>query len=198
MKTSRLFASTAMLALGVFLWKGFVATGDGEGCKSADIKSPATLTAPTTASATAQPVPAAVPLSSVAHTPAVAAVQPSAPLASATRAVGTPAAADSASNALYSPAGSVLKEAAQPAAPGSVIVMKPMPRRSLARDADTSSSLDETRATTTADSALAPGSAQARYRARAARRTQHPVQAAKAKPSQHRHAATFEHPLGVR
>jgi hypothetical protein len=185
MKTARLFASTAMLALGVFLWKGFVATGDGEGCKSADIKSPATLTAPTTASATAQPVPAAVPLSSVAHTPAVAAVQPSAPLASATR-------------ALYSPAGSVLKEAAQPAAPGSVIVMKPMPRRSLARDADTSSSPDETRATTTADSALAPGSAQARYRARAARRTQHPVQAAKAKPSQHRHAATFEHPLGVR
>lgn len=198
MKTTRLFSSVAMLALGVLLWKSFVGSGDGDGCRTAGIATPPSATMTTIAAPIA--VPAAIVPTASTTAPAAKAALTSSP--AATRVTAAPpapnAVADGANNALFSPAGSVLKEAAQPAAHGSVIVMKPMPQQALGEDGDLSSSIVDSR-TAPPVGMQAPGSALARYKARAARRPgASATTAAKSKSTSHRQASTFEHPLGIR
>lgn len=200
MSSSRLFASIALLGVGVALWNGFV-TQRKDDCVSVADAPPLGQAARPVATAPASPplnpvrtISLAVEAPAATATPVSVAPIPSASFASPPVSLSVPAATAplqgapvAEPNALFSPAGSLVTERSQAVES----IARPMPLRPLTEDASPAS------ADPTAPSSVRSSSALARYRAKSqlAKRREKP---AGQQPQNHRQAQSFEHPLGMR
>lgn len=199
MSSSRLFASIALLGVGVALWNGFV-TQRKDDCVSVADAPPLGQAARPVATAPASPplnpvrtISLAVEAPAATATPVSVAPIPSASFASPPVSLSVPATAPlqgapvAEPNALFSPAGSLVTERSQAVES----IARPMPMRPLTEDASPAS------ADPTAPSSVRSSGALARYRAKSqlAKRREKP---AGQQPQNHRQAQSFEHPLGMR